>query len=245
MSLAVLDTRTDIWRGDRFATADVPAVPSGFAELDAELPGGGWPRGALTELLIDGEGIGELALLMPALARVKAEGGWSMLIAPPHVPHAPAWSAAGVDLSRLAVVSPAAPRDALWAAEQALASGAPQAVLCWGGNPDPRQLRRLQVAAVAGNTLAFLFRPLRAALEASVAPLRIALRAGPQGNLSVSVFKRRGPPQAAPIRIALSRPGRVRVRELYDVVDFSPHPSAMAGHPAAAAGARSAPAAIA
>lgn len=243
MNPAVLDSRADIWRGDRFATAVLPTVASGFAELDAELPGGGWPRGALTELLLDGEGIGELALLMPALARVKTDGGWSMLIAPPHVPHAPAWSAAGVDLSRLAVVSPAAPRDALWTAEQALGSGAPQAVLCWGGNPDLRQLRRLQVAAVSGNALAFLFRPLRAALEASVAPLRIALRAGPQGKLTVSIFKRRGPPQAAPIHIALSRPARAPQRELHHA--FSLPLPIMAGHPLAAAVARSAPAAIA
>lgn len=245
MSLTALDSRTDIWRGDRFVTAVLPVVTSGFPELDAELPGGGWPRGALTELLLDGEGMGELALLMPALARVKAEGGWSMLIAPPHVPHAPAWSVAGADLSRLAVVSPAAPRDALWAMEQALGSGVPQAVLCWGGNPDARQLRRLQVAAASGNALAFLFRPLRAALDASVAPLRIALRAGPGGSLTVSIFKRRGPPQATPIQIALSRPTRVQQCEPRHVFAFPAHLSALAGHTSAAAGTRSTPAAIA
>ncbi|HZV55384.1 MAG TPA: SOS cell division inhibitor, partial [Rhodocyclaceae bacterium] len=123
--------RPDIWRGDRLVEAPLPAVASGFAALDAELPGGGWPRGALTELLVDGAGLGELSLLTFALAYVREAGGWSLLVAPPHPPHAPAWAAAGVDLARLAVVSPASSRDALWAMEQALASGAPRAVVGW------------------------------------------------------------------------------------------------------------------
>ena len=49
-ALAEVLARPDVWRGDRCAVAPLPAVPSGFGALDAELPGGGWPRGALTEL---------------------------------------------------------------------------------------------------------------------------------------------------------------------------------------------------
>jgi hypothetical protein len=235
MILSEVLARSDVWRGGHFATAVLPAVASGFPELDAVLPGGGWPRGALTELLLDGEGLGELSLLMPALARIKLEGGWSVLVAPPHQPHAPAWAAAGVDLSRLAVVSPVALRDALWAAEQALNSGAPQAVLCWGEHPDGRQLRRLQVAAAAGNALAFLFRPARAAEQSSVAPLRLKLAAGAPGTLSVQILKRRGPPLAQPISIVLPRPAR---RKNPDCI----HGAALAGHTSTATSPRSAPA---
>jgi hypothetical protein len=232
MSLAEVLSRSDIWRGDRLATAALPTVSSGFAELDAALPGGGWPRGALTELLLDDSGLGELSLLMPALMQVKAQGGWSVLIAPPYSLHAPAWTSAGIDLARLAVVSPAAPRDALWATEQALASGAPQAVLCWGGHPDACQLRRLQVAAAAGNALAFLFRPARAAAQASIAPLRLKLSAGTQGALTIQIFKRRGPLLTQPLAIFLPRPAkfqpRWRNREALHGISLDSHQSAIA-----------------
>jgi cell division inhibitor SulA/protein ImuA len=213
-ALAEVLVRPDIWRGDRLAQAPLPTVSSGFAALDAELPGGGWPRGALTELLVDGAGIGELSLLIPALRLLRGEGGWSLLVAPPHELHAPAWAAAGVDLARLAVVSPASPRDALWAMEQALASGAPRAVVGWvpsGQDAAARAVRRLQVAAAGSGALAFLFRPTRMADEASAAPLRLKLSsegAGEGGRLSIRILKRRGPPLSVPLSLAVSRPPR-------------------------------------
>ena len=64
-ALADVLSRSDVWRGDSLARAALPGVPSGFAALDAELPGGGWPRGGLVELLPARQGIGELSLLMP------------------------------------------------------------------------------------------------------------------------------------------------------------------------------------
>jgi hypothetical protein len=218
--LAEILVRSDVWRGDRLAQAPLPTVASGFAALDAELPGGGWPRGALTELLVDGTGIGELSLLTFALANIRENGGWSLLVAPPHPLHAPAWAAAGVDLARLAVVSPASGRDALWAMEQALASGAPRAVVGWLPHADARALRRLQVAAVTGGALAFLFRPVRLAVDSSAAPLRLQL-AGEDGQLAVRILKRRGPPAAAPLLLAMPRPARPRR-----------HEPALAGRPA-------------
>jgi protein ImuA len=223
-ALAEVLVRPDVWRGDRLAQAPLPTVASGFAALDAELPGGGWPRGALTELLVDGAGIGELSLLTFALAGIRESGGWSLLVAPPHPLHAPAWTTAGVALSRLAVVSPATPRDALWAMEQALVSGAPRAVVGWAPYADARALRRLQVAAVTGGALAFLFRPTRMATEASAAPLRLQL-AGDGNQLAVRIRKRRGPPIHAPLSLAIARPARLRSCE-------DAHESSLAGHPA-------------
>ncbi len=219
-SLAEILVRPDIWRGVP-ACAPLPAVSSGFAALDAELPGGGWPRGALAELLVDGAGQGEMSLLIPALASVRETGGWSLLVAPPYPLHAPAWAATGIDLAHLAVVSPASERDALWAMEQALASGAPRAVVGWTRHADARALRRLQVAAVGGGALAFLFRPSRAAAEASAAPLRLRLAGAADGSLSIGILKRRGPPAPVPVSLALSRPAR-----------FGRHEYAMAGRPA-------------
>jgi protein ImuA len=225
-ALAEVLARPDVWRGDRLAQASLPALATGFDELNAELPGGGWPHGALTELLVDGSGLGELSLLLPALARIRGEGGWTLLVAPPHPLHAPAWAAAGVDLARLVVVSPAEGRDALWVLEQALTSGAPKAVLGWAPQADARAVRRLQVAAAASSATAFLFRPLRAAREASAAPLRLALAAASQGHLAVGILKRRGAPLAAPLHLTLPRPALWR--------DHG-NRSAVAGHPPARA----------
>ncbi|MDZ4255750.1 MAG: SOS cell division inhibitor SulA, partial [Sulfuritalea sp.] len=109
-SLARVLERSDIRRGDAFAVAPAPTLASGFPALDAELPGGGWPRGALTELLTEHEGIGELGLLLPALAALTAAGQTVVLIAPPRAAHAPAWAAAGIRLDGLRLVFPRRPR---------------------------------------------------------------------------------------------------------------------------------------
>src|SRR5690606_40018000 len=106
--------------------------------LDARLPHGGWPRRALSELLLPANGVGELALLLPTIARMTAAGGTVVLVAPPFIPYAPAWQAAGVDLAGLHVVD-ASPRDALWAQEQCLRSGACAAVLGWPPGGDDRR----------------------------------------------------------------------------------------------------------
>src|SRR5258706_12995310 len=106
-----------VWRGNALA-GGVPAVPTGFAELDAELPGGGWPAGSLTELLVPAKGIGELGLLLPALARLTCAGKRGVWLAPPYLPHAPALAAAGIDLPDLGLGRAAGPRDALLAPGQ-------------------------------------------------------------------------------------------------------------------------------
>src|SRR5258706_5580543 len=94
-SFAALLDRPDIWRGQDLSRAGAPTVPSGFPELDAELPGGGWPAGALTEILPAHEGIGELRLLGPALAGLSQRGLRLVWVSPPPPPHASALAAAG------------------------------------------------------------------------------------------------------------------------------------------------------
>lgn len=193
-----------LWRGDALARPAREGVASGFPELDAALPGGGWPPGSLTELLTSQAGVGELSLLLPALASLEAEAGWIALVAPPWRPHAPAWQAAGVSLARLLVVE-ATPRDAPWACEQLLASGALAALLAWLPQADDRALRRLQLATEGRPGLAFLFRPDAVASRASPAPLRLAVTAGEQA-LAVRILKRRGPPLATPLGLTVPRP---------------------------------------
>jgi cell division inhibitor SulA/protein ImuA len=197
-ALARVLERPDIRRGDAFAVAPAPTFSSGFAALDAELPGGGWPRGGLTELLAEHEGIGELGLLLPALAALTAAGQAVVLVAPPHCAHAPAWAAAGIRLECLHLVFPRRPRDALWAGVEALRCGGVAATLLWldgmfRGSLPANSLRRLQVAADEGGGGAFCLRPAQFAAAASPAPLRLQLQSA-AGQLRVQLLKRRGPP---------------------------------------------------
>ena len=224
--------RGDIRRGDGFAVAPAPTLASGFPALDAELPGGGWPRGALTELLAEGEGIGEVGLLLPALATLGAGARSILLLAPPHAVHAPAWAAAGLDLPGLRLVFPRSPRDALWAGVEALRCGGVAATLLWldgffrAGLP-ANSLRRLQLAAGEGGGAAFCFRPARLASQSSPAPLRLQLRAAGR-QLRVQLLKRRGPPAVQDILLDIARPAR----------HFSGLPHALAGSALPAAGER-------
>ncbi|MEX5611022.1 translesion DNA synthesis-associated protein ImuA, partial [Pseudomonas protegens] len=132
-----------VWKG-RPAAAPASPQPTGHAALDAVLPTGGWPEAALTEILIAAQGLGELQLLWPTLARLSAAGERIVLVAPPFVPYPQAWQNAGVDVRQLSIIQ-AGERDALWAAEQCLRSGSCGAVLCWPQQADDRALRRLQV----------------------------------------------------------------------------------------------------
>jgi hypothetical protein len=209
--MAALETllqRQDLWRGTPSLPPE-PAVPTGFPTLDRELPGGGWPAGALSEVLSGREGIGELQLVLPALARLTRAGQRVAWLAPPHLPYAPALAAAGVVLDLLTVVRAPGRRDALWAAEQALRSHAFHALLAWPQRPGYPELRRLAVAAEGGPAFVLLFRPQAAAGASSPARLRLALEPAAEGSLAVHILKRRGAPARAPVRIAaFSFPGR-------------------------------------
>jgi protein ImuA len=225
LSFSALLERPDIWRGDSLGRAGVPAVPSGFSRLDAELPGGGWPAGALTEILPTHEGVGELRLLGPMLAALSQQGLRLAWIAPPHLPYAPALAAAGIEPAMLIVVRTASAKEALWAAEQALASNACGAVLAWPRAARYAELRRLQVAAEGGRAPAFLFRPAEAARESSPAPLRITLDTA-RGELAVGIFKRRGAPLTRPVLLPAMPPAaRARPSHHHHHVDRHPVPA--------------------
>jgi hypothetical protein len=186
-----------VWRG-RPAMLPRATHSSGHAALDAILPTGGWPEAALTEVLLPRDGIGELRLLLPTLARLTQAGQDIVLVAPPYLPYPDGWRQAGVDFTHLHIVD-AAPRDALWASEQCLRAGCLTAVLCWPRKADDRALRRLQVAAETGQTLGFAFRDAREARNPSPAALRLLFDttspAGipiPTGTPGLRILKCRG-----------------------------------------------------
>ena len=188
-----------VWRGRRFNGTPPQGHPTGHGALDAVLPGGGWPTGALIELFTARPGIGELSLLLPMMRRCTADR-WLGWVAPPRQPYAPALAAAGVPLERLLWVAPASPAEALWATRQCLASGGCSMVLSWLGKADMAALRRLQLAAEESRTPLFLFRPASAAQQPSPAVLRLRLEDA-HGQLAVHVFKRRGPLLDEPVLI--------------------------------------------
>lgn len=185
-TLSDLLQKQPIWRGGRSATP-AHVVATGHAQLD-QLLGGGWPQGALTELLSTHSGIGEMRILLPALANLS-RSRWVVLVSPPYMPYAPALANHGLNLKQLLVVRPG-PQDRLWATEQCLRSSACGAVLSWFDDLDFRRSRRLQLAAEAGQSCGFIFRN-RDSSEATAAALRLALN-GSNSALQLAVLKQRG-----------------------------------------------------
>lgn len=201
-----------VWRGGELEHVAHAIVPTGFARLDAELPGGGWPMGTLSEVLHEGMGIGEVGFLAGALARAAGAERLVAWIDPPHLPYAPAIAQSGLPLDRCMVVRPANREDALWAAEQSLKSGACGAVMLWNAaqrahSEEYAWMRRLQLAAQAGNSMAVLFRSTAAERHSTPAHLRVVLTRE-EGALKIRIPKRRGPPLVRGLDVALERPGR-------------------------------------
>ena len=199
-----------VWRGGELEHSSHPAIATGHAALDAELPGGGWPSGTLTEVLHDAAGIGEVSFLAGVLARASEGQRLVAWINAPHLPYAPSLAQAGLPLERCLVVKPRNREDALWAAEQSLKSGACGAVLLWlpqevrGRRHDEYAwLRRLQMSAEAGRSMAVFYRPGAAEKVSTPAHLRVAL-AREEGVLKVRIPKRRGPPLVRPIALQVS-----------------------------------------
>lgn len=196
-----------LWLGHQLGRSRVDAVSTGFAALDAELPGRGWPRRALSELLLPHPGIGEIRLLAPCLQDAQRNERLAMVFDPPAELSAPALAGLGIDTGRLLVIHSrcAGSRgDGLWALEQALKSGHVGVVIAWlAERTRPESLRRLRLAASHHDGAAFVLREPQAALRPSAAPLRLRLAPGGADSLVVEVLKRRGPPLEAPLHLAL------------------------------------------
>lgn len=165
-----------LWRSSDDENVGYQTLPTGHAALDELLPGSGWPVGALTEIVVERQGLGELALVMPALAALSRQGRNLAWVAPPYVPYAPALEQAGLELSRVLWLRSNGLEENLWAAEQALRSGVCGAVLLWlapnqAAQINVRSLRRLQLAAEQGESMALLF--WRRAVTFSPAALRL------------------------------------------------------------------------
>ena len=250
--LSLLQTAgsTPLWRADELPADDAggPILPSGFAELDHELPGGGWPQGQLIELLTDDAGIGELSLLAPALAQLAQSRRCTVWVLPvdaaramprppeaqavhSSMPYAPALATAGLDLARTIFVKPATPRESLWAVEQSLRARHLGAVVGWlphtSGDGDLRPRRRLHQQAQTHQAMAFVLRSVRQAQAPSPAVLRLQL-ASDGAQLATTLLKRRGRPLLEPIVLQLRPPHWSSAQIPAEEIAINPQPASTA-----------------
>jgi protein ImuA len=205
-----------LWRGRRSGKTLFRGIPTGYPELDRVLPGEGWPRGAVIELLLEAIGVGELRLMLPAMRTLIAEGRLIVMIDTPYRPYAPALSDLGLDLDAVYLVAPDTAEDAWWAAEKTLLNPACGMVLLWSGTVHGRRrgllkdaaVRRLQVAAQASQAILLLYRAWERGRRDSQNPwaaLRLGL-ASRDGGLIIDVLKARG--MAGPARVCLNLESR-------------------------------------
>lgn len=195
-----------LWRGSQLGGSVNTVLSTGFASLDAVLPGGGWPCGALTEVLVSQFSIVEFRLLSSVVSRLTQKGRTVALVGPSLAPHPPGLRHDGVDERHLVWINVDSPRDRLWATEQLVKSGSCGAVIAWLPLVRAEQIRRLQVLAGLSKGPVFLCRPVTAARDSSAAPLRLQARVQTDWQIAVEVLKRKGPALEEPLQL-LSMPG--------------------------------------
>jgi protein ImuA len=182
-----------LWRGRCRGSASEEAIDSGFEELNAILPTGGWPVKSVIELVVDEWGNGELQVLLPLMRYLSQQKSHLALVAPPYLPYAPALHNAGIALEHLAIIdNRVAAKDKWWCAEKMLRHGDCGLVLVWPERKHIRtwssQVRRLQVAATMGGNLGIIFN--RGEPADTPVSLRLKLSYCQQG-ISVKVLKSR------------------------------------------------------
>ena len=182
-----------VWRANEFGQTAATVMSSGWASLDAELPGGGWPRRSVIEVLSTQPCVLEWRLLARTLREVVRVGGQVVVVGPARHPHLPGLLHEGLDERQLVWIRAEAPSERMWVTEQLIKSNSAGAIVTWLPQARQEQLRRLQFAAGACEGPVFLCRPTATRHEASASPLRIHASVGADWELKVNVFKRRGP----------------------------------------------------
>jgi protein ImuA len=171
------------------------AVPSGWLDLDRLLPARGIRRGALVELLDRRCGCGA-ETVAAVLTRAACRSPGAVVVVDADRQFYPAALAAwGVACERLIVVHAAGGADALWAAVQALRSGAAAAVWLRCDRLTSHDSRRLQLAAEEGGALGLAFRPSRARGRPTWADFQLSVEPRPSARgrrLRVELTRCRG-----------------------------------------------------
>lgn len=216
-----------------------------FAVLDAFLPWRGWPPGAMTEIMTDSRGCGELSLLLPAMASLTRQKRPILCVGAPHELFAPALQQASIDPAMVTQIHPGDSsrheKENLWATEQALKTGLPGMVVLWSATHSalaPEVLRRLHLATLASSssagpadsctakTMLIHFRGASSMSQPSPAWLRFGYAAD-DSHIRLQVLKCRGRELTRPL-ITLDRAtvqarlyGQLRAARLLDsTVEF-------------------------
>jgi protein ImuA len=195
MTMMLRDLRARIARIEGFAPErQARACPTGWAAVDAALPGGGLREGALHEIHspdpADGAAMGFAARL---LGRFQARTpGQTVLWASCRADlFAPGLLAAGADPGRLLMARCRDAEELLFAFEEGLKSKALAAVFGEIGELDFALSRRLQLAAADAGATLILLRPARFGAAPSAAVTRWRAEACP-GGWSLTLFRCRG-----------------------------------------------------
>jgi hypothetical protein len=170
-----------------------------------------------------------MRLLRPALSELSARP--VVLLQPPHVPNALAFSYLGLPMNKLMRLRAPKTADALWCAERVLQAKTCGALVFWQQHIRAEALRRLHLAAQATETLLVLIRPLASAQDASPATLRLGVRPA-DGGLVVDVVKRRGPTRTEKLSVAL-QPSPILLSPYGRVRRHLPAPAFAGGVPSA------------
>jgi len=194
-----LNSHPLLWRGTQLSH-QLHTLGTGHANLDKALPGNGWPVGAVTELVNDTAGCGELSLLLPVLARLSQKGHWIAMLDPPWIPYPSALHGRGLALEKLLLIRTQSRSESLWACEQVVRGISGGVLLAWPDVLSFSDLRRLQLAAESTQKTVFLFRGQNTANTSSPAALRLQLTAD-DGDLQIRVLKCRGQRPVSDIRI--------------------------------------------
>jgi len=183
--------RQDIWQAsDKNKVRSV--LSTGYLALDNQLHYSGWPKGALSELLLSDNGIGEIRLLSPLLARLNQQPGHVCWINPPFIPYAPALTNQSIDLNKMVIVRSRSLPQTIWSAQQAMVSQACAAVLVWLPQKIlSTEIRKLSLAAKTGKCWGFIFRAHSLQDQSSAAVLRIIMQIKQRKNL-LSIIKQPG-----------------------------------------------------
>src|SRR5262245_28451788 len=152
--------RARIRRLEQGGRAETKALSLGLAELDAALPEGGLPLGAVHELVAadaaDGA-VSGLAARWLGLAQRREPGKWVLWCGRTERLYGPGLRLAGLDPIRLVTVRVTRDEDALWVLEAALRCRDLAGAVAEIDRLDLAQSRRLQLAAEAGG-IGFLLR---------------------------------------------------------------------------------------
>lgn len=165
------------------------ATLTGFPSLDAFL-GGGWRRGAVTELC-GKTGAGKTTLALRSAAKLTQKNQWVALIShgAPFFP--PAFHAEGVVLHYLLWIRPKIKEHCRWALDQVTRSGLFPLVIAYDLSLQEREIRRVQLAAEKSSTVVLLLSDSLTSFSSWVTHCRLLVERPKKNSLMIHVLRSR------------------------------------------------------